>query len=63
MFTGLIQEIGTIKDIKYGADSIYLTITCQKVLIDLKIGDSIAINGVCQTVIEFDNNTFKVFIR
>lgn len=61
MFTGLIQEIGTIKVIKHSNNSILLTISANKVLDDIKIGDSIAVNGACQTVIEFDNNTFTVF--
>lgn len=61
MFTGLIQEIGTIKEIKEGVDSKCFIIGCCKVIKDLKIGDSIAINGACQTVIDFNNESFKVF--
>ena len=61
MFTGLIQEIGTIKEINAVDGAMYLSITCSKVLNELKIGDSIAINGACQTVINFDCNSFRVF--
>lgn len=61
MFTGLIQEIGNIKEIKEGNNSKHLVISCKKVLDNLRIGDSIAINGACQTVINFDNNSFEVF--
>lgn len=61
MFTGLIQEIGKIKAIKHSNDSIILTISAKNVLKEVKIGDSIAINGACQTVIEFDNDSFTVF--
>lgn len=61
MFTGLIQEIGTIINLNHSGNDLYLTIQCDNVLNDLKIGDSISINGACQTVIEFDNSSFKVF--
>lgn len=61
MFTGLIEEIGTITELKKADNSLYLTVSCKKVLDGIKIGDSIAINGACQTVIEFTGNSFKVF--
>lgn len=61
MYTGLIEETGRISDIKTSGGSMYLTVECQKVLDGMKIGDSIAINGACQTVIEFSKNSFKVF--
>lgn len=61
MFTGLIQEIGTIKSIKHNTESLVLTITANKVLADIKIGDSIAVNGACQTVIQNDATSFTVF--
>ena len=62
MFTGLIQEAGKIVLIERNNNSLILTISANKVLNELKIGDSIAINGACQTVIEFDNQTFKIFV-
>ncbi len=58
MFTGIIEEIGKIKTIK--PDS--LTISAGKVLEDLKLGDSIAINGACLTVIALTNRDFTVNI-
>lgn len=61
MFTGLIQEIGTIIELSQSNANMYITIACDKVLDGINIGDSIAINGACQTVIEFNNNSFKVF--
>lgn len=61
MYTGLIEEIGTITELKKTGDSLYLKVGCHKVLDGLKIGDSLAINGACQTVIEFTNTDFKVF--
>lgn len=50
MFTGLIEEVGEIQGIRRGQRSCVLTIGCKTVLEDAKIGDSIAVNGVCLTV-------------
>ncbi len=50
MFTGLIEEIGTIQSVRRGQRSCVLTIGCKDVLVGSKIGDSIAVNGVCLTV-------------
>lgn len=60
MFTGLIEEVGSIKDISVGSKSALITIKGEKVLENLKIGDSIAVNGVCLTVVSFRNNEFTV---
>ncbi len=58
MFTGIIEEIGIVKDFKQISNGAEITISCDKVLKDTKIGDSIAISGVCQTVIEMSENSF-----
>lgn len=58
MFTGIIEEIGTIKGIKRGNRSVVLEVKAKKVLEDLKVGDSIATNGVCLTVISFSGGSF-----
>lgn len=50
MFTGLVEEVGEISNIHYGNKSCILTIKCREVLSGTKIGDSIAVNGVCLTV-------------
>ncbi len=61
MFTGIIEEIGEIKRFQRSANgNAKLEVLCDKVLKDCKLGDSIAIDGVCQTVIEFTQNSFKV---
>ena len=59
MFTGIIQTIGLVKQIQK-ADVSSLIIEAKQFLEDVKIGDSIAVNGVCLTVVELLNNTFKV---
>ncbi|MDD2509737.1 MAG: riboflavin synthase [Syntrophomonas sp.] len=58
MFTGLIEEVGNIKQIIRGKQSIQLKIEAEKVLSDVKIGDSIAVNGVCLTVTDFISTDF-----
>lgn len=59
MFTGLIEEIGIVKSINTSAFGCILTISCRKILSDVSIGDSICVNGVCQSVIEFGSDYFK----
>lgn len=58
MFTGLIEELGVVKAIQSGAKSIQLTITAKKVIEDVKIGDSIAVNGTCLTVVRHNQHEF-----
>lgn len=58
MFTGIIEEIGTVHSIKQGADSAQLSISAHLVLEGTKIGDSIAVNGVCLTVTSLDSARF-----
>ncbi|MBO6058366.1 MAG: riboflavin synthase [Bacteroidales bacterium] len=58
MFTGIIEEIGKVKAITRGANSIRLTIAVKKILDDIHIGDSICTNGVCLTVTTFDNDSY-----
>lgn len=60
MFTGLVEEIGTIENIIKGTKSAKITITARKVLEDVKLGDSISTNGVCLTVVNFTESSFTV---
>lgn len=60
MFTGLIEETGTIKNIVIGSKSAQISISAKKVLDDLKIGESISTNGACLTVTVLNNNGFTV---
>ena len=59
MFTGIVEEIGIIKNVKRGSRSVVLEIQARKVLEDLRVGDSIATNGVCLTVVSFSNGKFQ----
>lgn len=58
MFTGIVEELGEIREIHREADSITLTIRASTVLDDVHHGDSIAVNGVCLTVVEFGDDFF-----
>lgn len=60
MFTGIIEEIGKVKSIVRQSNSIKLTVAANKIMSDIHIGDSICTNGICLTVIAFDNNSFTV---
>ena len=51
MFTGIVEEVGTVERIRKGRDSAVVTIHGKKVLEGTKVGDSIAVNGICLTVI------------
>lgn len=59
MFTGIIEEVGKIKNIQ-GGTNYKLTIGASKILEDIHLGDSIAVNGICLTVIKWDNGSFTV---
>ncbi len=58
MFTGIIEELGKVKKITHKPGVTLLEISAKEALIDVKIGDSIAVNGVCLTVVSFGNNFF-----
>ena len=59
MFTGIVEELGKVKSISLGRSQQRLTINCSRILEDMHIGDSIAVNGICLTVVEIDENSFS----
>ena len=58
MFTGLVAELGTVQSLTRQGQSYHLTVTADKVLAGLKIGDSIAVNGACLTVVQLGGGSF-----
>lgn len=60
MFTGIVEELGKVADLKILPDSAHLTIEGSKVLEGTQIGDSIAVNGICLTVVKMQGNLFTV---
>lgn len=59
MFTGIIEEVGKVTAVHRGGNSSFIGIRAEKILTDVHKGDSIAVNGVCLTVTEFDKNIFR----
>ncbi len=60
MFTGIIEELGRVRGMVSGGNSYRLSIECQNILTDLKVGDSVAVDGICLTVNDFGRNGFTV---
>ncbi|MBT3984473.1 MAG: riboflavin synthase [Bacteriovoracaceae bacterium] len=58
MFTGLVQTKGKITNIIPNSEGRLLKVHCPSIAADIKIDDSVAINGVCQTAISVDENSF-----
>lgn len=59
MFTGIIEEVGRIKSIRKGSESAILKIEAHDIMNDVHIGDSIAVNGVCLTVVSYNSSEFE----
>lgn len=58
MFTGIVEELGTIEKITTKGNTLVLIIQGEIIMSDLNLGDSIAVNGVCLTVTDFGNRSF-----
>ena len=59
MFTGIIQEIGKVTKIEKSPTGLTLVIEIKKIIENKKIGDSIAVNGACLTIVEINNNNVR----
>jgi len=60
MFTGIVEELGQVQEINTKSSGTQLTISAKLVMDDIKIGDSISINGVCLTVTNRNKNQFSL---
>lgn len=60
MFTGLIEELGTIREVRPIGMGKVIRVNAHKIMDDIKVDDSVAINGVCQTVVAYSKDTFDV---
>lgn len=61
MFSGLIEEVGTVGRIERRDTGWRLSIACAEILSDAKIGDSISVSGACQTIEQFSAHEFTIF--
>ncbi len=60
MFTGIVEELGTVRSLRRTSSESRLRIGAKKILSDIHVGDSIAVNGVCLTVVLFSEGEFTV---
>jgi riboflavin synthase len=58
MFTGIVEELGAVESVESRAAGARLKIHCRKVLDDMAVGSSIAVNGVCLTAVEVHAESF-----
>ncbi|TYP57800.1 riboflavin synthase [Thermosediminibacter litoriperuensis] len=58
MFTGIIEEVGVVAKLVGSSSGAMITVSCKKVLEDIRVGDSVAVNGVCLTAREVGNDFF-----
>lgn len=60
MFTGIVEELGKIEDVRFKGESGNLQINSTEIISDINIGDSVSVNGVCLTVVEILDKSFTV---
>ncbi|MCC3754464.1 riboflavin synthase [Staphylococcus capitis] len=60
MFTGIVEEIGIVQQVRSEKSVRTLEIKANRILEDMHIGDSISVNGACLTVIDFNDTAFSV---
>jgi riboflavin synthase len=58
VFTGLVEEVGVVRRIERARDSAHIRIAAEKILADIQLGDSIAVNGACLTVVSYSKGEF-----
>jgi riboflavin synthase len=59
MFTGLIEDLGIVRELRKSADSLRLTVATGIAMNELELGESIAVNGICLTVVSFGDGQFS----
>lgn len=59
MFTGLIEDLGTLRELRREGDAVRLTVATAIPAVELKLGESIAVNGICLTVVAIGGGTFS----
>ncbi|OFW56020.1 MAG: riboflavin synthase subunit alpha [Candidatus Solincola sediminis] len=59
MFTGIIEEVGTVRELRVAGEGARITVSSEKVWKDLEIGESVSVNGVCLTAVETGRGYFS----
>lgn len=60
MFTGIIEALGTVRSVRHDRGGRVVCVDAETIARELRVGDSIAVNGACLTVVQHDNRTFTV---
>ena len=60
VFTGIVEEMGVVKSVNFSGNVNQLKINCEETLRDIKLGDSISVNGICLTVSQLSDDWFEV---
>lgn len=60
MFTGIVEEVGTVRQLRHSGTGYELALACKTVIEDTRLGGSIAVNGVCLTVTQLQADGFTV---
>ncbi len=60
MFTGIIEELGTVENVQLSSNSLWLTVSAPTSASELQINDSVSVNGVCLTVVHKERLSFDV---
>ncbi|MDR0310582.1 MAG: riboflavin synthase [Acidobacteriota bacterium] len=58
MFTGIVEEVGTIRELRFQAEGAAITVAAKNILPGIVIGDSVAVNGVCLTAVRLLTDAF-----
>jgi riboflavin synthase len=58
VFTGIVEEVGTVRDLRRGADSVTLSVAARVVRDDVALGDSVSVDGTCLTITDLDSGGF-----
>jgi riboflavin synthase len=58
MFTGLVEDIGTVRELRHSGSSVQLHVATKLPMHEIKLGDSIAVNGICLTVVQCGSGNF-----
>jgi len=60
VFSGIVEEVGVVQAVERMGDGVRIQVGAERVLEGLGLGDSVAMDGVCQTVVAFDEGSFDV---
>lgn len=63
MFTGLVEEVGRVAEVRRGGEAMRVRVQARRVCEGTRVGDSIAVDGICLTVVELTDDGFEVDVQ